>query len=94
MSFCVCVSVPRQSRSTPNRNVTIYPYASSLGVVNPSRSENVQMANTFLFAQGLSGGQMILGGSNIGSLGPSTVSSTVPSVPEPSNSKVSCDRKI
>ncbi|XP_060565403.1 ras-responsive element-binding protein 1-like isoform X4 [Ruditapes philippinarum] len=52
----------RSAKSTPSRNVTIYPYSSTQTEGVPSST------STYLFSQGLSGGQMVLGGSHIGSL--------------------------
>ncbi|XP_053402156.1 ras-responsive element-binding protein 1-like isoform X3 [Mercenaria mercenaria] len=74
--------VSRLAKSTPNRNVTVYPYPSSFAMTTPSHTEGTPVAaSTYLFAQGLSGGQMVLGGTNIGSLSQTSGSG------EPSTSK-------
>lgn len=79
-------SASRSTKSTPSRNVTVYPYPSSFGITNTSQSESSSIANAYLFPQGLSAGQMIIGGSSLSSLTQTSRPSSV--TVEPSTSKV------
>ncbi|KAL4235420.1 Ras responsive element binding protein [Mactra antiquata] len=62
-------------RSAPSRNVTIMPYMPS-----SASTEAMPMNNTYMFAQAINGGSLLLGGSNIGTL-PSATANTSNNIP-------------
>lgn len=97
------VSAPKSSSSTKSstssRGIPLYPsypttftLPTTLGL---SSAQPLNMGNTFLFSQGLSGGQMILGRAPLGSLPQRATSGAVSegekpnSSPEPGSSSVS-----